>query len=241
MAVYHRTVQSSRGEIAYVLTKKNVKNINMRVKVDGSVHISAHTSISVKQIDKFVLEKEDFIFQALEKFAAHGQVKPESRQYVSGGTVFYLGEELTLDVVKGKECVPVKQGKYLIVVTGDPEDEATVEKLVYEFYTQEIRRIFPELMHKYQGELADLKIPQASLKVLSMKSRWGTCHTRKAVITLNSKLIYTPYSCIEYVVLHEFCHFIHDNHSKDFYNLVAIYMPNWKSQREELKKWSCRD
>lgn len=241
MAVYERSVKSSRGEINYILTKKNVKNINLRIKVDGSVYVSAHTSISVKQIDKFVLEKEDFIFQAQEKFATHSQVKPESRRYIAGGTVFYLGEELTLDVVKGKDCTPVKQGKYLIVVTSVPENETVVEKLVYEFYTQEIRRIFGELMSKYQRELADLKIPQASLKVLSMKSRWGTCHTRKAVITLNSKLIYTPYDCIDYVVLHEFCHFIHANHSKDFYNLVAIYMPNWKKQREELKKWSCRD
>lgn len=241
MAVYHRVVETERGEISYILTKKNVKNVNMRIKPDGTVNVSAHTSISVKEIDGFVKEKADFVFDALEKFESRTQKKLESCRYVKGGTVYYLGEELTLDVILGKDCMPVKDGKYLIVVTGDPEDERRVGQLVYDFYGQELSRIFVDLMRENQVKLSSLGIPQASLKVRDMKSRWGTCHTGKNVITLNSKLIHTPYSCIEYVVLHEFCHLIHPNHSKEFYQLVSVYMPEWKKEREELKKWSARE
>ena len=40
---------------------------------------------------------------------------------------------------------------------------------------------------------------------------------------------------IEYVALHEFAHFIHPNHSKDFYNLVENLMPDWKERKQMLQ------
>ena len=69
-----------------------------------------------------------------------------------------------------------------------------------------------------------------------MTSRWGSCQTVKGIITLNSKLIEKPLRCIEYVVLHEFAHFIHPNHSKEFYDFVASLMPDWKERKIELEK-----
>ncbi|OYP38116.1 metal-dependent hydrolase [Lachnotalea glycerini] len=55
-------------------------------------------------------------------------------------------------------------------------------------------------------------------------------------MSLNSKLIEAPRNCIEYVVLHEFTHFIHPNHSKKFYDFVAMLMPDWKERKMELEK-----
>ena len=47
--------------------------------------------------------------------------------------------------------------------------------------------------------------------------------------------MFAPAECIEYVVLHEFAHFVHPNHSKDFYALVEKLMPDWKERREMLQ------
>jgi len=65
---------------------------------------------------------------------------------------------------------------------------------------------------------------------------WGSCQPEKGVITLNSKLIAAPRNCIEYVVLHEFVHFIYSSHSKQFYEFVAMLMPDWKERKSELEK-----
>ena len=73
------------------------------------------------------------------------------------------------------------------------------------------------------------------IKIRSMKSRWGSCQPQKGIITLNSNMIAAPREAIEYVVLHEFAHFIHPNHSKDFYGLVEKLMPDWKQRKAMLQ------
>ena len=43
-------------------------------------------------------------------------------------------------------------------------------------------------------------------------------------------------NCIEYVVMHELCHFIHPNHSKHFYAFLSMLMP-YRTFLEEKKVW----
>ena len=69
-----------------------------------------------------------------------------------------------------------------------------------------------------------------------MKTRWGVCNRANNNVTLNSNLIRYDEKVIDYVIFHELCHFIHPNHSKMFWDLVSIYVPNWKIYRNELKK-----
>ena len=58
----------------------------------------------------------------------------------------------------------------------------------------------------------------------------------QAIITLNQHLLEMPVSCIEYVVLHEFCHFLYPNHSKDFYAILSTLMPDWQQRKKLLDK-----
>ena len=67
-----------------------------------------------------------------------------------------------------------------------------------------------------------------------MKSRWGSCIPSNNKVIFNLKLIKTPICCIEYVVLHELSHFKYQDHSKNFYNFVTIFMPDWKARKKIL-------
>lgn len=73
----------------------------------------------------------------------------------------------------------------------------------------------------------------SSAGVKRLKSRWGSCSSRKA-ITLNSHLIQLPPSLIDYVILHELTHTRELNHSKKFYELLGSLCPNYKALRKEL-------
>ena len=42
-----------------------------------------------------------------------------------------------------------------------------------------------------------------------------------------------PQEKIDAIIVHELCHIIHKNHSKDFYGLLKRYIPNY----EEIDKW----
>ena len=97
--------------------------------------------------------------------------------------------------------------------------------------------IFQEQLQETYKLFQKYKVPYPALKIRCMKTRWGSCQPNDAIITLNSRLIETPKSCIEYVVLHEFAHFIHPNHSKQFWDFVTMLMPDWKERKKELEKW----
>ena len=48
--------------------------------------------------------------------------------------------------------------------------------------------------------------------------------------------IEAPLSCIEYVVTHEFVHFLQPNHSRKFYQYLSMFMPDWKERKSSLEK-----
>jgi len=74
-----------------------------------------------------------------------------------------------------------------------------------------------------------------------MKTRWGSCNSKKSKINMNRHLIAAKKTEVEYVMLHELVHLIHPNHSKDFYNLLGILMPDYLKRKEYLDKRAVRE
>ena len=81
----------------------------------------------------------------------------------------------------------------------------------------------------------EYNVPFPKITVRNMKTRWGSCTPAKKSIRLNLQLIKADIECIEEVALHEIVHFIHQNHSKDFYGVMEKYMPDYKKRGERLK------
>ena len=79
-----------------------------------------------------------------------------------------------------------------------------------------------------------LGVPIPTVKVRNQKTKWGVC-TAKGII-LNLRLCMASPKVIEYVVAHELCHKVHQNHSPRFWNELRRIMPDYEIRREELKK-----
>lgn len=73
------------------------------------------------------------------------------------------------------------------------------------------------------------------IKVRDMRTRWGSCHPAKRQITLAARLALQPPQAIEYVVVHEYCHFMHPDHQAGFWALVESILPDWKARRALLR------
>lgn len=63
----------------------------------------------------------------------------------------------------------------------------------------------------------------------------GSCG-KNGNIVLNTELVKASVYCIDYVITHELCHLKHPNHSKDFYRLLEISLPDWERRKGRLER-----
>ncbi|MCD7729772.1 MAG: M48 family metallopeptidase [Clostridia bacterium] len=81
------------------------------------------------------------------------------------------------------------------------------------------------------------RLKSKSVSFRSYKSRWGCCDGENNII-FNFKLMMLPVSLQEYVMVHELCHTIYHNHSREFWTLVKKYMPDCMERRKQLKNYN---
>ncbi len=171
--------------VKYNFEIKNVKNINLRIKPDGTIYVSANRFTPLKTVENFIKSKEDAVINALKKFDAN----------------------------KSNVLLPLRT---------EEETRALIEALCIKYYPY----------FKEKG------VAYPDIKFKKMKSIWGSCNIRKSVLSFNILLMYVPEKCVEYVVVHELCHFLEANHSARFYKEVEKIFPSWKYMRKTLNKFS---
>jgi hypothetical protein len=110
-----------------------------------------------------------------------------------------------------------------------------VETALNHWYGNQARRLLPNRVKLVRETLKEQHFPSSELKFRKMKRRWGSCSKAKKSILLNTELIKAPVECIDYVIVHELCHLKIANHSKDFYALLGVCLPNWKKWKDELE------
>ncbi len=219
--------------IEYTIVRKSVKNISLKIKKDLSVEVVANRNVSVKYIEDLVLRKATWILKTIEKLE-NKKIVPKN-QYVTDEKVYFLGNSYDLEVIEhNKEYVEVADNRILLFVK-DVEDFEKKEKVIYKWYRENSAKYFQEYLDNIYPMLKVYGVEKPELKLRKMKSCWGTCHYKKGFIVLNVELIKYPKEAIEYVIVHELVHFIHSNHSKDFYEMVGRIMPDWKVRKALLK------
>lgn len=225
-------------EIEYDLQRKRVKNINLRIKPDKSITVSANPRVPESKIERFILEKQEFILRALEKYGKMQKSLPRPRQYIDGETVTVFGQDLTLKVFLSKKNY-VEIGDSFIKLYVRSIDDLSLKKKVLdkwlynqveEIVTSICEKVYP-LFKKYCGNFPTIKFRK-------MTSRWGSCNFVRKILTFNYALINAPIECVEYVVYHEFTHFIEPNHSKKFYVALSNFLPDYKERKKKLQKIS---
>jgi predicted metal-dependent hydrolase len=222
-------------EITYDLERKSVKNINLRIRSDGSVYVSVNPKVANSVITGFLIKKADYIVAALDKYEELRRYADGERSFCSGESFRYLGKELRLVVSQGRNQVYI-DGIHLYLTVTDTTDKELKQKLIRKWYDVECNALFPAIVNEIYPVFRKYGVPEPRLSLREMTSRWGSCRPKRGTITLNKRLIETPRICIEYVVMHELVHFRQPNHSKNFYNLLSTLMPDWNERKAILEK-----
>lgn len=197
-----------------VVTKKDIKKLYLRINEDSVISLNVPYNCTQKTVLNMIENNKDFINSALIK---------NDKNKIKNSKFLIFGEE--------KEIVIMKQFKKVkmvdnIIYTSD------VKKLD-NWLKNQTKKIFEERLNFIYDRFNE-NIPHPDLKIRKMKGKWGVCNITKCYITLNSNLIREPAHCLDYVIIHELSHLVYADHSKNFWELVSKYCPNYKQIRKEL-------
>lgn len=230
------TILLDETEVQYNLKRKNVKNMNLRIKPDCSVWISANNSVSREKIESFLKDKSKFILNALEQYRELRKYAPKPKQYVDGEHFRICGHDLRLKVFYGTKNYVESDGSYIKLTVKDADDVTLKQKTMDKWIKEQCAAIISSICESVYPKFRKYGVDFPELKFRKMVSRWGSCQPKRKILTFNISLIEVPVSCIEYVVVHEFTHFLQPNHSKKFYMQLTMFMPDWMEKKKVLEK-----
>jgi predicted metal-dependent hydrolase len=208
------------------------KTISISVYPDLHIEVKSPDVATENQIKKKVLKKGSWIIKQIDYFESFLPRTPV-RKFVSGESHKYLGKQYQLKVVYDEdESVKMQTG--YIVVKGWDTSPIRVRQLLTRWYYNHAKK---KITERYQDILPSFKkynLEPREIRFKRMATRWGS-HSQKAIV-LNPELIKAPVRCIDYVVIHEFCHLKHDNHGAKFHQMLEIMMPDWKKWKKRLEE-----
>ncbi|MBM7871604.1 putative metal-dependent hydrolase [Clostridium pascui] len=218
-------------DIEIWVQKKKIKNIYLRVAApQGRVQVSAPKNMKDEAIKMFLISKMPWIKKHKDKYK--NQPKQCIREYVSGESVYLWGKKYALEVLYSNKQNNIKiNGDRLILQVRENSTVDQREKLLNEWYRENIKSEIPEYLEKWQKIIG---VTAEEWGVKNMKTRWGTCNVRDKRIWLNLQLTKKPPKCLEYVIVHELVHLLEKNHNNIFIGYMDKFMPNWRIIKKEL-------
>lgn len=229
-----KTIILNGRSVEYRLERKRVKNINLRIKPDLSISVSANSSVSLNVIENFIRSKADYILKALDHFAAVSENMQKPLEYIDGETICVFGLDMSLRVVTADSNGASCDGQYVILKVTDASSFELKQKTLEDWRRLICEECVRIICERFYPLFREYGIAFPELRFRRMKSRWGSCQPTRGVITFSTRLAEMPVPAVEYVVMHEFVHFIHPNHSKLFYEQVSLFMPDWKDRKRML-------
>ena len=206
-------IKIDNKEYEIEIIRKNNRNTYIRVK-NGKIIATTNYLTPNKSIINLINNNINSII----KMINNDEKKQEKTE-----NFYYFGEKY--DVIYGFNDIEFNNNKIYAL---------NKQKLI-KYIDDDIKRIYQSRLNYWYNTFEE-KIPRPNLKIRKMTTRWGVCNIKNHNITLNYNLSKYDIKCLDYVIVHELSHFIHHNHQKAFWALVAKYYPKYKECKKMLKE-----
>lgn len=125
--------------------------------------------------------------------------------------------------------------KQALVKAREKHKSATTFPLYDKLSQKERDEIKEKITQRVQYYSLKMDVTYNRVSVRDQKTRWGSCSS-KGNLNFNYRLFYLSEELLDYVVVHELAQRRHMNHSKDFWQEVEVYFPDYKACRKQLKE-----
>ncbi len=221
-------------DIEYILLHSSIRRTtDIVIERDGKITVRAPLSFTPEQVDAVVESKRMWIYRSLAEWKVLNTLAV-TREWVNGETFLYLGKAYRLALVSSQnEPLKLKNGRFTLNRNVIEQGGKTAAKEIFKlFYTDKAQQRLAERITHFAPKVG---AEVSSVKIKDMGYRWAS-YGRKGVVNFNWKCLMAPPQVIDYLVVHELCHYHHTDHSDAFWNEVDKVLPDWKKQKEWLRK-----
>ncbi len=217
------------------------QTLALSVHPDGEVTVVAPKGERLSRIVKAVAGKSEWIIQQQEYFRQIHRTWP--RRFVSGESYFYLGRQFRLKVTRSRRvnqpaAVQMAAGKLNVLVPKEVDSNVQadfVRAQMVDWYRERTHSQLSQVVNRFCDTLG---VGEPVIRVRDFSRRWGSAQPAArgscGTLTFNWRIVMGPRRLIEYVAAHEACHLIHNDHSQEFWRLLARAMPDCEERRIEL-------
>jgi len=210
----------------YTLTRSRRKTIAIHI-INGAVDVRAPLFATKRDIDRFVLSKEKWIKEKLEK-SVNQIEKRESFNIDYGARILFRGREYP---IVAREGIHVGFDEVQFYMPPNFSSEQ-VKNACVQLYRMLAKDVLTDRVSDY-AEL--MKVAPTAVKINSAKTRWGSCSAKKS-LNFSWRIIMADDDVIDYLVVHELAHITEMNHSKRFWTVVEGVLPDYKERQKRLKQ-----
>ncbi|MEJ2792077.1 SprT family zinc-dependent metalloprotease [Iodobacter sp. LRB] len=199
---------------------------------DGIISVRPPIRMTPEQIDQTVLSKRMWIYRNLAEWRELNATKIR-REWVGGESFPYLGRNYRLQFVDHQDApLKLKEGRLCLLrqVVQDGGIEAAHQ--AFETFYQEKGLIrLPERVALFSAKVG---VKPGNIQVKDLGFRWASC-LKNGDLHFHWKCLMAPLKIIDYIVVHELCHFHHRDHSAAFWNEVDKIIPDYRERKDWLK------
>lgn len=226
-----RTIRPA--DLSYEIVRSRRSTADIVVERDGRVVVRVPQSIPPQRIEDLVEAKRFWIYKTLAEWRDLNATKV-LREYRNGEGFLYLGRSYRLTLV-GEQDEPLllKGGRFWLRRALADRGEVAGAKTAFRdyFIARGLERI-PAHVRYFAPKVG---IKPRRIDVRELGHRWASC-SPKGNLAFHWKCMMAPPTIIDYIVVHELCHFHHLNHTEAFWNEVDKIMPVYQERKEWLKR-----
>ena len=216
-------------EIPVSVVRKRVKNLNLRVRADGTVTLSIPQHLPLARAQEFLERKGSWIAE---------RVRRNIERRPSPDLAGELPDRIPLwGKLVPRDSVQANSGQAAsdrdASGQGAPGQTTIDQAALDELYRTEVLRALPGIVERMEARIG---VHAARWSVRVMKTRWGSCTPKTGAIRINARLAAYPPECLEFVVAHELVHLLEPSHNTRFHALLDEFCPDNRGIARRLKQ-----
>lgn len=211
-------------EIPVSVVRKRVKNLNLRVRADGTVTLSIPQHLPLARAQEFLERKGSWIAE---------RVRRNIERRPSPDFAGELPNRIPLwGKLVPRDSVQANSGQD-VGGQGAPGQTTIDQAALDELYRTEVLRALPDMVERMEARIG---VHATRWSVRVMKTRWGSCTPKTGAIRTNARLAAYPPECLEFVVAHELVHLLEPSHNARFHALLDEFCPDNRGIARRLKQ-----